>query len=43
MYESYSWPGAYGFKDEVKHFITWFKNLFNGIHKKIVETEKKVF
>lgn len=39
MYESYSWPGAYSLKDEVKIFVRKFKELIDGvskvIHKKV--------
>lgn len=47
MYKSYSWPGAYSFKDEIKHeakyLLKWFKNLFKDVHGEIKETEEKVF
>ena len=46
MYESYSWPGAYNFKDEIKHelkhLLKWFKHLLGDIHGEIKETEEKV-
>jgi len=42
MYESYSWPGAYSFKDEIKMFVVWFKELFDGTLKQIEATEKKI-
>ncbi len=42
MYESYSWPGAYSFKSEIKLFVQWFKELFDGVLKKIEETEEKI-
>lgn len=42
MYESYSWPGAYSFKDEIKLFVVWFKELFDGTLQKIEETERKI-
>lgn len=42
MYESYSWPGAYSFKGELKLFVEWFKELFDGLLKEIEETEKKI-
>lgn len=41
MYESYSWPGAYSLKDEMKLLIGWFKKILSGIHKEIKEVEKK--
>ena len=41
MYESYSWPGAYTLKDEIKLFVNWFKKLFNGLHKNIQELESR--
>ena len=42
MYESYAWPGAYSFKSEIKMFVSWFKNQFDSLLKKIDETEKKI-
>jgi len=42
MYESYSWPGAYSFKGEIKMFVQWFQELLDGTLKKIEETEKKI-
>lgn len=42
MYESYAWPGAYSFKSEIKLFVKWFKNLFDGLLKKIESTEEKI-
>lgn len=35
MYESYSWPGAYSLKDEVKIFFRKFKELLDGVSKAI--------
>lgn len=42
MYESYAWPGAYSFKGEIKLFVKWFKELFDGVLKKIEETDRKI-
>lgn len=42
MYESYSWPGAYSFKEEIGLFIRWFKKFFANLAKKIDDAEKKV-
>lgn len=42
MYESYSWPGAYSFKEEISLFVGWFKEFFSGTLKRIEETEKKI-
>lgn len=42
MYESYAWPGAYSFKDEIKLFIRWFKDLFDGLSKKIEDSETRI-
>lgn len=42
MYQSYAWPGAYSFKSEIKLFVKWFKELFDGLAKKIEETEQKI-
>ena len=42
MYESYSWPGAYSFKDEIKLIAEWFREMLDGTLKKIEETEKKI-
>lgn len=41
MYESYSWPGAYTLKDEMRLVANWFKKLFNGLHKNIEKYDKK--
>lgn len=40
MYESYSWPGAYTLKDEVKLFSKWVKELFEGVIKEIEKKHK---
>lgn len=40
MYESYSWPGAYSLKDEVKLLAKWVRELFDGIIKEIEKTER---
>jgi len=42
MYQSYAWPGAYSFKNEIKLFVTWFKGQVDGLLKKIEETESKI-
>ena len=42
MYESYAWPGAYSFKGEMKMFVKWFKELFDGVLKEMEDTEKKI-
>ena len=40
MYESYSWPGAYSFKGEIKLFVSWFKEQVDCLLKKIEDTEQ---
>jgi len=40
MYESYSWPGAYTIKDEMKFFAQWVKDLFDGVLKEIGKKHK---
>ena len=42
MYQSYAWPGAYSFKGEIKLFVTWFRELFDEVLKKIDETDRKI-
>lgn len=42
MYESYDWPGAYTLKDEMKLFVQWFKELFDGVLKEIEKKEKNI-
>lgn len=42
MYQSYAWPGAYSFKSEIKLFVASFKELFDGLLKKIEDTEKAI-
>lgn len=42
MYESYVWPGAYSFKNEIKLFVNWFKEQVDCVLKKIEETEEKL-
>lgn len=36
------WPGAYSFKTEIKLFVSCFKELLDGVLKKIEEAEKKI-
>lgn len=40
MYESYSWPGAYTFKEEVKLFTKLLKEMLEGVLKSIEKREK---
>ncbi len=42
MYYNWVWPGAYSFKEDIKLFISWFKNQMDTILTKIEETEKKL-
>lgn len=42
MYESYSWPGAYSIKTEIKMITKKIKKLFISAVKKIEEKEKKI-
>lgn len=40
MYESYAWPGATNYRRERRTIVTWIKELFVGVMKKIDEAEK---
>ena len=34
------WPGCYSFRDEIKLFITWFKDQADSLVLKIYEIER---
>ncbi len=40
MYQNFVWPGAYSFQQELKLFVTWFKEQADLILLKILETER---
>lgn len=42
MYESYSWPCVCSYKGERSIFVKLFKELLNGVMKRIEKGEKKV-
>lgn len=40
MYESYAWPGAHSFKEELKMLINWMKSSLCAFNKRIKAVDR---